>query len=95
MGVVLVFAAGYVMGTQSRDETMDDVVKALRAIRESDEFHGLMKAVKQHAAGSLRGLAGMLERMGDDAAEAGAGAAPGAGVASDLLDRVRFLAGSR
>ena len=87
MGMLIVFAAGYVLGSRGGDESFDEVVKALRAIRRSDEFDGLVKAAKEHAASSLRGLADMVEQLGagDDERV----------VPSDLLERVRLLAGRR
>ena len=37
MGLLLVFAAGYVMGARAGGESLDDVIDAVHAIRESDE----------------------------------------------------------
>ena len=91
MGVLLVFAAGYVLGARGGDESLDEVVKTVRAIRRSEEFEGLLHAVRAHAADTLRGLAGTIERVGGDAAT-GAG---DAGAPSDLLDRVRLLTSRR
>ena len=87
MGMLFVFAAGYVFGSRAGDDSLDEVVKALRAIRRSEEFDGLVKAAKVHAASSLRGLADMVEQLGagDDERV----------VSSDLLERVRLLAGRR
>ncbi len=62
MGMLLVFAAGYVMGSRAGSESLDEVIDAVHAIRESEEFHDLLKALRTHAAHSLRGL-------GDDAGE--------------------------
>ncbi len=61
MGLLLVFAAGYVMGSRSGGESLDDLVDAVHAIRESEEFHDFVKALRSHTAHSLRGLATMLE----------------------------------
>lgn len=88
MGLLLVFAAGYVMGARAGDEGLDDVIRAVQAIRESDEFNDLVKAMRRHAAHSLRGLATMLENgreqvMADRAAP------------SDLVDRVKLIVGLR
>ena len=87
MGVLLVFAAGYVMGARGGGESLDDVVDAMRAIRESDEFHDFLKALRTHAAHSLRGLATTLEngRQRDDDRASSA----------DLLERVRLIVGWR
>jgi hypothetical protein len=87
MGMFLVFAAGYALGTRGGDESLDDVVKALNAIRHSEEFHGLVSAIRTHAASSLRGLATTIETFSDDGGEREG--------PSDLLERVRLLAGRR
>ena len=87
MGMLIVFAAGYVLGSRGGDESFDEVVKALRAIRQSEEFDGLVKAAKVHAAASLRGLADMVEQLGDGGDERV--------VPSHLLERERVLARRR
>ena len=87
MGLLLVFAAGYVMGARAGSESLDDVVDAVEAIRESDEFHDLMKALRTHAAHSLRGLATMMEN--------GRGTSDTPGSTGDLVDRVRLIVGLR
>lgn len=87
MGMLLVFAAGYVMGSRAGGETLDEVVDAMHAIRESDEFHDFVKALRTHAAHSLRGLATMVE-SGRDPTDSHS--AP-----TDLLDRVRLIVGRR
>jgi hypothetical protein len=87
MGMLIFFAAGYVVGSRGGDESLDEVVKAVRAIRRSEEFDGLVRAVRAHAADTLRGLAGTIDRLGGDADNRDA--------PSDLLDRVRLLASRR
>ena len=88
MGLLLVFAAGYVMGARAGGESLDEVVDAMRAIRESEEFHDFLKAMRTHTAHSLRGVATMIE----NGRERGNGAtAP----SSDLLERVRLIVGWR
>src|SRR5258706_14265562 len=62
MEMLLVFAAGYVMGARAGSESLDEVITAANAIRESDEFHDFVKAMRKHAAFSLRGLATVIER---------------------------------
>lgn len=87
MGLLLVFAAGYVMGSRAGSETLDEVVGAVRAIRESDEFNDLVTALRNHAADSLRGLAAMVEH--------GRESADDPGVPTDLVERVRLIVGLR
>jgi len=88
MGFLLVFAAGYVMGARAGGETLDDVVDAVHAIRESEEFHDLLTALRSHAAHSLRGVAGMLE------AESGTTTVERVS-SGDLLERMRLIVGRR
>ncbi len=87
MGILLAFAAGYVLGARGGSEDFDDVVQALRAIRQSDEFEDLLKSLRSHAAHTLRELATMLDRTG----------AEGDGLTSmtthDLVERVKSLVG--
>ena len=63
------------------------MIDAVHAIRESDEFHDLVKALRTHAADSLRGLATMLEN--------GRPTTDGRRAPSDLLDRVKLIVGLR
>ncbi|MEY2580731.1 MAG: hypothetical protein QOE09_580 [Ilumatobacteraceae bacterium] len=86
MGLLLIFAAGYVMGARAGTDSLDDVVDAVHAIRQSEEFDDLVKAMRKHAAHSLRGLATMLESGREQAVER----AP-----NDLLDRMRLIVGLR
>ena len=87
MGLLLVFAAGYVMGARAGGESLDEVIDAAQAIRESEEFHDLVSALRSHAADSLRGLATVMEN----------GREPSRGhtTPSDLLDRVKLIVGLR
>jgi hypothetical protein len=87
MGLLLFFAAGYVMGARAGGESLDEVIDAVHAIRESDEFHDLLSALRTHAADSLRGLATTLEK-GREPSDSRA-------TPSDLLDRVKLIAGLR
>jgi hypothetical protein len=87
MGILLVFAAGYVMGARAGGESLDEVIGAVHAIRESEEFNDLVKALRTHAAHSLRGLATMLENGREQVAER---TGP-----NDLVDRVRLIVGLR
>jgi hypothetical protein len=87
MGFLLVFAAGYVMGARAGEESLDEVIDAVHAIRESDEFHDLVSALRTHAADSLRGLATMMEN--------GREPSDGRTTPNDLLDRVKLIVGLR
>jgi hypothetical protein len=87
MKVFLALAAGYVLGARTGSEHFDEVVRSLRAIKDSEEFHGLLSSVRSHAGATLRELATMIERPPTDA--------EGDAATSDLVERVRHLAGLR
>ena len=86
MGLLLVFAAGYVMGSRAHGESLDEVIDAVHAIRESEEFHDFLKALRTHTAHSLHGLATMLEKGREPSDQSGP---------NDLLERVRLIVGLR
>ncbi|HEY7628785.1 MAG TPA: hypothetical protein VH761_17065 [Ilumatobacteraceae bacterium] len=97
MGVLLVFAAGYVMGARAGGESLDEVVEAMHAIRESEEFHDFLKALRNHTAHSLRNIASMLENGRGSGTGTGSGTDGNAQsrLSSDLLERVRLIVGWR
>ena len=87
MGIVLAFAAGYFLGARAGREELDDVLEALQAIRQSEEFNDLVRAVRSHAASALREVASVLDRTGVDGTELSSMSA------QDLVDRVKTLVG--
>jgi hypothetical protein len=87
MGILLVFAAGYVMGARAGGESLDEVISAMRTIRDSDEFNDLVRALRSHAAHSLRGLATMMEDGREQVVDR---TSP-----NDLVDRVKLIVGLR
>ena len=87
MIALLAFAAGYVFGARAGTQDFDDVVQALKAIRDSEEFHDLLGSLRSHAAHSLRELAAILDRS--DTGERTLSAV----TTQDLVERVRSLVG--
>ena len=82
MGIVLAFAVGYLVGANAGHEGYEEVIESLRAVRASDEFNGLLTALRSHASASLRQLGDLIdEGSGDDASPV------------RLLERVRTLMG--
>ena len=63
MGLVMAFAMGYVVGARGGNEGLDEVIRSLRAIRDSPEMKDLVEAVRAHVGYTLRELA---SRMDDD-----------------------------
>jgi hypothetical protein len=80
VGIVIGFLAGWATcarGGQSRDEVVD----ALKAIRESQEVADLVTALRHHAGFSLRAVGEWLLEAGDRTPDS----------ATDLLARVRGI----
>jgi tripartite-type tricarboxylate transporter receptor subunit TctC len=65
MGIVLAFAFGYVVGANTGHESYQELLEALRAVQQSDEFHGLVAAARGHVSASLRQLADLVEDKPD------------------------------
>ena len=84
MRIVLGLAVGYVVGAKTGSKDFDQVVKSLRALRESDEFADLMAAVRAHVGHTLREVANALDGSSTPEEEG-----------DDLVDRVRQLFGTR
>lgn len=78
MEILLAFAVGYVVGAQAGSESFQDVVDSYKAVRESEEFRSLLKALRDHAGSTLEEVGGLLRRGTEE--EAG-----------DVLARVRDL----
>jgi hypothetical protein len=83
MTVLLAFAAGCVVGAKAGAQDFRDVTRSLNAIRQSEEFHDLVAALRSHAGQTLRHLADALEQQNG----------PAVVPADDLVDRVRHIVG--
>ena len=79
MGVLLAWALGYVVGAKGGAQDFDDVVQAVKELRDSDEVRQLWSVLRSHLGNVLRSAANMLEEV--------AGPQP----AGDLVDRVRLM----
>jgi len=90
MKLLLALATGYVLGARSGGEHLDELVRSLRAVRDTEEFRDLVVSLRAQAGHTLRDLAAMLEGSGEPTSSAG-----DAEAASDLVARVRDLAGLR
>lgn len=82
MRVLFAFAVGYAIGARGGSEGFDEVVRSMKAIRDSEEVKGFTMAVRSHVGYTLRDLAGRVE--------AGEGLFDGE---SSLVDRVRNITG--
>jgi hypothetical protein len=83
MGVLLAFAAGYVVAARGSNRDLADLGRAARAVLESDEMAELVKVARTHIGHTFKELGLALER------EATSDGSPTAG--ADLVDRVKSL----
>lgn len=60
MGTLFGFAVGYILGARAGGEGYDEVVRSVRAIRQSEEFQGFVSAMKDHGRHILREVSGRL-----------------------------------
>ncbi|HUF32461.1 MAG TPA: hypothetical protein VMN58_04535 [Acidimicrobiales bacterium] len=81
MGVLLAWALGYVVGARSGVKDFDDVVEALKELRDSEEARDLWSVIRTHLAHALRSAAETLE----------APEPPGVEEPNDLVDHVKLL----
>ena len=80
MGIVLAFAVGYVVGANAGQAGYQDVIDSVRSIRDSEEFRGLLSALRGHASATLRQLSVLVDEEAEEPFNP-----------SRLLDRVRDL----
>jgi hypothetical protein len=66
MGLLVAFAAGCFVGVRAGSQDFGDVAGSLRAVRDSEEFHDLVVAVRSHAGETLRWLADLVEKTDVD-----------------------------
>ena len=60
MGILLAFGLGWVVGSRTGDEGFQEVVDALKAVRESEEFHAFVGALRSHLSHVATDLAAQL-----------------------------------
>lgn len=77
---MLAFAVGYIVGANAGQDGYQDVVESVRAVRESEEFRGLLSALRSHASATFRQLSVLVDDTQDEQFNP-----------SRLLDRVRDL----
>ncbi|MGI8491572.1 MAG: hypothetical protein ACR2KC_01580 [Acidimicrobiales bacterium] len=60
MEIVLAFLIGYAVGAKAGGQGFDEVVLSAKAVRDSEEFHGLVDALRSHGSAVLRNAADIL-----------------------------------
>jgi hypothetical protein len=83
MGMLIAFAAGFVVGARTGKKEFEDLTTSLRALRDSQEFADVVVAARAHMSHGLRELASVL----DGAASAKSGES------EDVVTRVKLLFG--
>jgi hypothetical protein len=81
MGILLAFAVGFVVGGRGGTQDFNDVMQAVRELKDSEEFHGLLGVLRQHGIHLLRSAADLLE----------AAPPPDAENVTGVAERVRLL----
>ncbi|HVE24872.1 MAG TPA: hypothetical protein VNC22_05695 [Sporichthya sp.] len=81
MGILLAFFAGWATASRAGSESHDEVVAALKAVRDSEEVADLVRALNSHVGFALRELGNRLLDAGDSRP----------GTFPDVLARVRDL----
>lgn len=61
MKMLLTFYFGWAMGARSGPEGLDDIKRALVSLRHSEEFQGLLEALRHHGGYLLRDIARRVE----------------------------------
>ena len=86
IGTMLTFAVGYFVGLQTEKKEFDDLAAAVKALRESEEFAGVVMAARSHLGHTMRAFANVVD--GGSVAVAGR---PGLDDEADLVARVKDL----
>jgi hypothetical protein len=80
IGTMLTFAIGYLAGLKTDQKEFDDLSEAVKALRQSEEFAGVLDAARSHIGHTMRALA--------DAVDGGARLGLGQTVTDDEADLV-------
>lgn len=81
MGLLMAFFVGWTVGAKAGAKGYEEVVAAVRTVRQSEEFAALVSISRTHAASTLRELSKLLSGETERPA------------AEDLIARVQRLTG--
>jgi hypothetical protein len=65
VGILLAFFAGWATAAKADRRTNDEVIEALKAVRDSEEVGALLHALRNHAGYSIRELGTRILEAGD------------------------------
>ena len=80
MDSLFVFLAGYALGAKAGTKGYEELVRSANAVRQSEEFKGMLRALRSHVSYTLREAADLLGQ-------------PEPLALGDVLERARRLAG--
>ena len=80
MDSLVIFLAGYALGSKAGSNGWAELTKAATDVWESEEFRGLLRALRTHVGHTLREVGDMLDR-------------PEPLAMGDVLERARRLVG--
>jgi hypothetical protein len=69
MGTLFGFVVGYIVGARAGSQGFEEVVDALRTVRDSEEFQALGEVVRAHVKGAAGTLGRWLTDMETHTAE--------------------------
>ena len=62
MDSLVIFLAGYALGSKSGSKGWPEVVKAATAVKDSEEFRSMLRVLRSHVGHTLREVGDILER---------------------------------
>ena len=71
MEILLAFFIGYAVGAKAGSESLNEVLAAAREVRQTDEFAGLVDALRSHVAATLHLLADALSKQPEPTSDDG------------------------
>ena len=69
MGTLFGFVVGYIVGARAGSQGFEEVVDALRTVRDSEEFQALGEVVREHVKGTAGTVGRWLTDMETHTAE--------------------------
>jgi len=65
VGILMAFAVGYAVGARAGSEGYDELIASFKAVRDSEEFKGLIAALRSHTGHVLREVGARLATDAD------------------------------
>ena len=69
MGTLFGFVVGYIVGARAGSQGFDEVVDALRTVRDSEEFQAMVEIARSHLKGTVANVGQWLASTENTSAE--------------------------